>query len=79
MDTSIYILLGAIVAGAVIFLVRRRSAQAERPLFETWMVEQTLANPTISLGELLDRYTAKYNVCVRATLDEPASITPRAN
>jgi hypothetical protein len=75
MDTTTYILLGAIVAAVLIFLLRHRSVPAERPLLDTWMAEQTLANPTISLDELLNRYIAKYNVCVRATLDEPAFVT----
>jgi hypothetical protein len=75
MDTTIYIVLVAIIAGIVIYFFRRPSTAVERPLFETWMLEQTLANPKASLGDLLDRYIARYRVCVRATLDEPASIT----
>ena len=75
MDTATYIALGAIAAAVGIFLLRLRSAPVERPLLETWLVEQTLANPTISLDELLNRYIAKYNVCVCANLDEPAFVT----
>ena len=75
MDTATYLVIGAFVAGAIFYFFRRPSAPAERPLFESWMLEQTLANPTVSLGDLLDRYIARYNVSVRATLDEPASIT----
>jgi hypothetical protein len=75
MDTATHLFLGAFVAGAIIYFFRRPSAPVEPPLFESWMLEQTLANPSVSLGDLLDRYIAQYNISIRATLDEPPSIT----
>jgi hypothetical protein len=54
---------------------RRSSVSKERPSLDDWMMDQTLANPRANLGDLLDRYIAQYDVTVRATLDEPRSVS----
>lgn len=54
---------------------RRFSASKERPSFDDWIMDQTLANPRASVGDLLDRFIEQYDVSVRATLDEPRSVS----
>ena len=64
---------------------RRASPSKERPSLddwimdqislEDWIMDQTLVNPRASLGDLLDRYIAQYDVTIRATLDEPRSVS----
>jgi hypothetical protein len=54
---------------------RRFSTSKERPSLDDWIMDQTLANPHANLGELLDRYIEQYDVSVRATLDEPRSVS----
>lgn len=44
------------------------------PLFEIWMMEKSIQNPTLSLEDALNQYISTFNLSVRRDIDEPERI-----
>lgn len=57
------------------FRIFRRKPRPERPDFESFLLEQSMQNPRISLEDMLADYIARYRLIVRKSLDEPDSIS----
>lgn len=56
------------------FRIFRRS-RSERPEFESFLLEQSMQTPRISLEDTLADYIDRYRLLVRKSLDEPDSIS----
>lgn len=53
----------------------RRKPRPERPDFESFLIEQSMQYPSISLEDTLAEYIRRYRLIVRKSLDEPDSIS----
>jgi hypothetical protein len=47
----------------------------KREPFESFAMDLSMANPSISIEEVLERYIKKYNLALRHHLDEPTKVT----
>lgn len=53
----------------------KRIIKIKKEPFESFFMELTQEEPSISLEEILNRYIKKYRLAVRYSLDEPVMIT----
>lgn len=69
-------LSGAFISlGLVMFRIFRRKPRSERPDFESFLLQQSMQDPRISLEDTLADYIARYGLIVRNSLGEPDSIS----